>query len=100
METNGILLNDGSIVGIGHQTGIEDALQCKNLNYCFHFVVDLNGVKPPNRWGVDTFTLVATDKKLIPVAGLERMPIVECVIRHIAQLPPAGGTVQAAEHGF
>ena len=69
METNGILLNDGSIVGIGHQTGIEDALQCKNLNYCFHFVVDLNGVKPPNRWGVDTFTLVATDKKLIPRGG-------------------------------
>ncbi len=70
METNGILLNDGSIFGVGHQVAASSSGLCSNsLNYCFQLEVDLNGVKPPNRWGVDTFTIIATDKKLIPRGG-------------------------------
>lgn len=62
-----IQLNDGSVLTIEAQIGIEQSLLCEGLSKaCFQFSIDLNGKKLPNRWGVDTFTLVTTEKKLIP----------------------------------
>ena len=64
-----LVMSDGIVMGIGHQIGVEQALPCENLNYCFQFEVDINGDKRPNRWGEDTFTFVVTKDKVIPRGG-------------------------------
>lgn len=61
-----LVMNDGIIAGVAAQIPLNEALQCQNLNYCFHFVVDINGDKLPNRWGVDTFIFHVLDDKIIP----------------------------------
>lgn len=68
-----LVMDDGIVMGIDHQVGISSALPCTSLNYCFHFVVDINGDKLPNRWGVDTFILHVTKDKVIPrgAAGVQ-----------------------------
>lgn len=57
------------IIGVGAQIGLEEALKCDNLQYCFHFTVDINGDKLPNRWGIDTFTFHVSSDKIIPRGG-------------------------------
>ena len=69
VDLSSFVINDGTVVGIEAQVGIKDALTCSNLNYCFQFDVDINGDKPPNRWGVDTFIFHATKDKIIPRGG-------------------------------
>ena len=64
-----LVMGDGIVMGIQHQVGVESALPCKDLNYCFQFEVDINGDKYPNRWGVDTFTFHVTKEKVIPRGG-------------------------------
>jgi len=34
--------------------------------YCSLIAIDVNGLKPPNQWGKDTFSFGIDDKKLIP----------------------------------
>lgn len=64
------IMNDGMIAGFDAQVGVETALKCTELNYCFHIVVDLNGNKPPNQWGVDTFLFHVTKDKIVPRGAL------------------------------
>ena len=65
-----LIMSDGIVAGVGAQTSFANALSCDRLNnYCFHFAVDINGDKGPNRWGVDTFTLHVTKDKVIPRGG-------------------------------
>ena len=64
--SSALVMSDGIIVGVGAQIPLEEALLCKSLNYCFHFTVDINGDKLPNRWGVDTFTFHVTGNKIVP----------------------------------
>ena len=59
------IINDGIVVGLSSQVGIEQALSADS----FLFVVDINGDKYPNRWGVDTFTFNVTKEKVIPRGG-------------------------------
>lgn len=61
-----LVMSDGTIMGIEHQVSVETALPCTSLNYCFHFIVDINGDRGPNRWGVDTFTFQVTKDKVVP----------------------------------
>ena len=61
-----LVMSDGIVIGIDQQVGIKEALTCKSLNYCFHFTVDINGDKLPNRWGEDTFNFHVTENKIVP----------------------------------
>ncbi len=68
--SNALVMSDGIIVGVGAQVDFANALSCKmNSDTCFHFAIDINGDKYPNRWGVDTFTFHVTKEKVIPRGG-------------------------------
>lgn len=67
--SNALVMSDGIIAGVGAQVGLENALNCNNVSACFHFAIDINGDKFPNRWGVDTFTFNVTKEKIIPRGG-------------------------------
>ena len=61
-----LIMSDGMVAGVGAQTSLANALTCNSLNYCFHFAVDINGDKGPNRWGVDTFTFHVGKDRILP----------------------------------
>lgn len=62
-----IKLKDGMILSFEQQTDISAGLDCKMWDTtCFFMQVDVNGIKPPNRYGVDTFTFEANDKIIFP----------------------------------
>ena len=62
-----LIMSDGIVAGVGAQTSFANALSCDRLNnYCFHFAVDINGDKGPNRWGVDTFTFHVGKASIVP----------------------------------
>ena len=66
-----LIMSDGIVAGVGAQTSFANALSCDRLNYCFHFAVDINGDKGPNRWGVDTFTFHVTKDRVVPRGAKE-----------------------------
>lgn len=62
-----IKLKDGMILSFEQQTDISAGLDCKMWDViCFFMQVDVNGSKPPNRYGLDTFTFEVYENSMKP----------------------------------
>lgn len=61
----GIITPDGIVIGFTIQDE-QQLSECIYLQYCFNAVVDINGDKGPNRWGVDTFIFHVKKDKIVP----------------------------------
>lgn len=75
--TSGIMLNDGTIVGvIGYSTSEGTSLErciADKSQYCYLLQVDINGLAEPNRYGYDVFVFnVMPDNKVRPSTTLKR----------------------------
>ncbi len=60
-----LIMSDGIVAGVGSQVSFNSPFKCGE-DYCFHFAVDINGDKGPNRWGVDTFTFHVGKASIFP----------------------------------
>lgn len=62
-----IRLQDGTILSFESQLSLASGTTCTAwYGYCFNITADINGVKPPNRHGVDVFTFEAFSTKIKP----------------------------------
>lgn len=62
-----IRLQDGTILTFDSQLSLASGTTCTFLGgYCFSIIADINGAKPPNRFGVDIFTFEAFSTMLRP----------------------------------
>ncbi|MDD3593346.1 MAG: type II secretion system protein [Candidatus Gastranaerophilales bacterium] len=66
------LTNDN--VGISFSTNFranncQGSYTVNGLPYCVWLNVDINGSKPPNQWGVDTFVFYLTKQGIFPLGG-------------------------------
>jgi len=65
----GLVLNNGtSLAFLGSSGGVCDK-NYTSASRCFHFWVDVNGIKPPNTFGKDVFYLQVNANRLYPVIG-------------------------------
>lgn len=64
-----IQLKNGAIIFFDHPTDVHSGITCNTPNegdICFFMVVDVNGLKKPNRYGVDVFGFEAKTTSMIP----------------------------------
>lgn len=62
-----IRLQDGTILSFDSQLSLASGTTCTAWSgYCFSITADINGIKPPNRFGVDVFTFEAFSTKIKP----------------------------------
>ena len=61
-----IISSDGTVIAFSAQVPLEEAKSCSNLNYCFNIIVDINGDKLPNQFGIDTFIFQVGKEKILP----------------------------------
>lgn len=64
-----IQLKNGEIIWFEHPTDVHSGITCSTPaegDICFFVVVDVNGLKKPNRYGVDVFGFEAKISSIIP----------------------------------
>ncbi len=70
-SNQGLIMEDGIVIGFGIQDQQQLTSGCVYLDYCFNIIADINGDRLPNRWGVDTFTFHVNKNKIIPRGALD-----------------------------